>query len=1119
MIRCGRSVRQMLYESMSAALVRMGLVPLLLLLLSTLPAMPTAQAQGTGSCDWCAVGSGPIGSLAPPLANTPPVMASDPISNILWLAWLQASVNGYEVTMANYSPGTGAPSLVSTNGLPLASPAGLAMVVRDGQPVIAYVTATNTGAGDLQVWQRRSDGSWSQLGVSIESAGQNPSQPSLALSTSNHLGIAWQDGQYYTAVICYKQFDDGAHDWKPLGSANPCGRNGTDAAFNPVLAFDDDNPTIAFIDETLIGAAQSVQIADLGSDGTFHFTSIPIAGGSGQAITGLDLTSNGSTLYVAWSQSDVKTTLTSLDTALRSGGPSGSWSLMMGPDGVDPVIAKSKGDETTKPSIIVGSDGVPWLTWSENTGTNWQVYAAMWDTTKWEFKGDTLSPVGVLINSPSTIGLIGPTQGLTVTPYVALYEADGLHLVTWTGPTYSLLNFEVSGLPSGLTAQLTIETGSPTNLPLQTLLQDGQTVSVSVSPQVSTATGQVFSFQGWTTTCASCLSTTAATTTLSVTRAATLTAVYQMAGYLVTFTANLPSSAQPWSVLVNNNPCANPCSAVVQPGQVIFTYPSTVSDANSAERYVLVSTNPAGPFQVNTAAPNIVTATYKTQYRLTLQSNPPGLGNLQTGTGNNPDWFDAGTKAPISADPLATDVNGFVYAFNSWTSAPSGASIDAPSAASTAVTMNQPYTLTANYAPATVHVQFIAQGLPSSVEATMTLDANACKLPCNAPLVSGTTHQFSFPTVVTDPVSVGTRYVLTTVQNGSSPYTVKGDANIVAVYKTQYFVKLRANHVEVGAASLKGEGWADAGSTISLHAPLCVPACSNHTVSRRWYFSYWSGAAGISPTNEPTAHLVVTAPATVLANYVLQYRVIVTANQGRTKPAGTNYYTVDSKLKITFSAPRGTTHTAAVRYAFAGWRGQGKGSYTGSKRTATIVIKGPISEQAIWTLQYRVIIASDGLGSQRASFTVNTKPVMLSDRQPYQTWISRGTRLSVRASHYAYGARGTRYAFMQWLGVDVPTKYANSLALDLTITNPMTLTAKYQTQYYLWSFGRNGTVSPQGGWYPRGATVTLTTKPRYSGLRFVGWQGRGKGSYSGRSLRAVVRMFSPIVETAIWQRP
>ena len=84
-------------------------------------------------------------------------------------------------------------------------------------------------------------------------------------------------------------------------------------------------------------------------------------------------------------------------------------------------------------------------------------------------------------------------------------------------------------------------------------------------------------------------------------------------------------------------------------------------------------------------------------------------------------------------------------------------------------------------------------------------------------------------------------------------------------------------------------------------------------------------------------------------------------------------------------------------------------------------------------------------------------------------------------------------------------------------SGPTTVTAGYQTQYYLTMQANptdGGTVSPSSNWESQGNTVTISATQN-TAWQFTGWTGTGSGSCSGTCTSVTVN--GPITETANFQ--
>ncbi|HTX37831.1 MAG TPA: hypothetical protein VME43_22535, partial [Bryobacteraceae bacterium] len=133
-------------------------------------------------------------------------------------------------------------------------------------------------------------------------------------------------------------------------------------------------------------------------------------------------------------------------------------------------------------------------------------------------------------------------------------------------------------------------------------------------------------------------------------------------------------------------------------------------------QYVLTSwsdgaTTPADTITVGTSAATY-TATFQTQYQLTISASPPAGGTVTPASGS---FYNAGAAVPVVATPNAG------YMFNSWTGA-----VPTPSSASTTVIMNAPETVTADFSVGSTSCSISLTPNSASVPATGTSTVETC---------------------------------------------------------------------------------------------------------------------------------------------------------------------------------------------------------------------------------------------------------------------------------------------------------------------------------------------------------------------------------------------------------
>ena len=162
--------------------------------------------------------------------------------------------------------------------------------------------------------------------------------------------------------------------------------------------------------------------------------------------------------------------------------------------------------------------------------------------------------------------------------------------------------------------------------------------------------------------------------------AKTATANYVLQ-YLIGFDQTGIPAGVPWSVNVEGTDHSGPYSQWFdQSALVHFTFPDTVAGLAPGVRYKLVSTDATSPFSAN--AKRTVTATYKTQYLLTVRTGglpSPNLtqitnGTTTLGTANDSAplevWIDSGAALALAGDADVNGVDGTQYFAQDFAPAP-----------------------------------------------------------------------------------------------------------------------------------------------------------------------------------------------------------------------------------------------------------------------------------------------------------------------------------------------------------------------------------------------------------------------------------------------------------------
>jgi uncharacterized membrane protein len=164
---------------------------------------------------------------------------------------------------------------------------------------------------------------------------------------------------------------------------------------------------------------------------------------------------------------------------------------------------------------------------------------------------------------------------------------------------------------------------------------------------------------------------------------------------------------------------------------------------------------------------------YKTQYYVTLATNPPGLGNLSGSA-----WYDDGVYVSISTDQYLP--GGSRWRFAGWTTADMSEIAD-PTTPSTTVLIDMTKTVTANY----VHqynITFTQSGLTSDASGTVaTVNGTALAysdLPYSMWVDTGSIVNYAYTATISS-TTTGKQYSLTGVTGPSTPITASADTTIL----------------------------------------------------------------------------------------------------------------------------------------------------------------------------------------------------------------------------------------------------------------------------------------------------------------------------------------------------
>lgn len=190
-------------------------------------------------------------------------------------------------------------------------------------------------------------------------------------------------------------------------------------------------------------------------------------------------------------------------------------------------------------------------------------------------------------------------------------------------------------------------------------------------------------------------------------------------------------------------------------------------------------------------------------------------------------------------------------------------------------------------------------------------------------------------------------------------------------------------------------------------------------------------------------------------------------------------------------------------WQFRAWTGSGTGSYSGPNASANVSMLSPINETAVYEPLYSVTFTESGLPSLTPWSVSVGNMTLQGTNSRLSLQLLNGTYPYAPSSPIPRGY-GTRYS------ANVTTGSARVSGASVTLA--VSFHVQFLVTFSVVPAGA-GSVNQTGGWIDGNSTVLAqaTEAPMW---KFHGWTAVGRAGYSGPSDPALLRITSPLNETA-----
>jgi len=252
--------------------------------------------------------------------------------------------------------------------------------------------------------------------------------------------------------------------------------------------------------------------------------------------------------------------------------------------------------------------------------------------------------------------------------------------------------------------------------------------------------------------------------------------------------------------------------------------------------------------QIFMTEPKTAIANWKTQFLLTVGSNPANVSGL-SGSG----WYDSGNEATFSAAAVLPASDNTRLMFEKWSGDYSGQSTTGQ------LLMDRPETVQANFlAQYLLTVQYspvsITSGYNASHAGWYDLNTNVQLGPAPTTVNLSSVERLRF---------IGWTDNNSTSSNPSYTVVMNQPRTITLSYKTQYYVDVQSSH-----GSVSGSGWYDRGTTANITATSDPQTWPISYTLTGWQLEPSTGA--VTKTDHSWS-LIVTGPYVVQAEWSFDY--------------------------------------------------------------------------------------------------------------------------------------------------------------------------------------------------------------------------------------------------------